>query len=84
MRIGPFSSFHIDKIKTLCEEINIEYTLYQDPDAVAKIQEIEKSRPKEIYPTYRSTGEYIYFDISDADYQKMTPYLEKYGIIGTF
>ncbi len=81
MRIGPFSSFHVGHLEELLQQKNIEYSLFQDPEAVEKIRDVEVERTPTRLPVYRSTGDYIYVDLADADAKSLRTELEKFGVV---
>ncbi len=81
MRIGPFSSFHIGQLEELLQQKNIEYSIFQDPEAVEKIRKLEVERTPTRLPLYRSTGDYIYVDLAAADAMSLRAELEKFGIV---
>lgn len=81
MRIGPFSSFYIGQIEEMLQQKNVEYSLFQDPEAVEKIRDVEIERAPTRLPVYRSTGDYIYVDLAEADAKSLRTELEKFGVV---
>ncbi len=81
MRIGPFSSFHVDQVEELLQQKNIEYSLFQDPEAVEKIRDLEVERAPTQNSVYQSTGDYIYVDLTDDDAKSLRSELENLGVV---
>ena len=81
MRIGPFNSFHISQLEELFKKNNVQYSLFQDPEALKKIRESEVQRSPTRFPLYQSNGDYIYVDLQETDVDALRAELETFGVI---
>lgn len=88
MRVGPFHSFHIQKLIAHLNELKISHELVQDPNVHQEMKNADLERSlgfAEIYErgVYQSRGDFLYIEMDEKDVQKILPELEKYGFVPT-
>jgi hypothetical protein len=83
MKIGPFSINDVNGIEELLESKNLEYTASVDHEAeraiLNRFNDTATLSPRQTAGTLDL--KIVYFEIADADYEKVKDSLEKYGVV---